>query len=164
MLTPRGSVRGPGRLRPLGSSRHCTKTPVALDPVPFRFLAANLLGQGVVQLLLRITAVPGHTDELLQALRSVMRSVQVDGACSDAHLLADLDDRNALWYWEDWTALDAFERHMRSERFARLLSIIETSSTLPLLECRMVAETRGLEYLAAVRGVQLRDDGATAAG
>jgi quinol monooxygenase YgiN len=112
----------------------------------------------VVQLLLRITAVPGHTDDLLQALRSVMRNVQVDGACSDAHLLADLDDGNALWYWEDWTALDAFERHMRSERFARLLSIIETSSTLPLLECRVVAETRGLEYLAAVRGVQLRDD------
>lgn len=109
----------------------------------------------MVQLLLRITAVPGHANDLLQALRSVMRGVQADGACSEAHLVADVDDRNALWYWEDWAGLDAFERHLRSERFARLLSVVETSATLPLLQCRLVAETRGLEYLAAVRGVEL---------
>ena len=111
----------------------------------------------MVQLLLRITAVPGHIDALLQALRSVMRSVHVDAGCAGAHLLADVDDRNVLWYWEDWSGLDAFERHLRSERFARLLSVIETSSTLPLLECRFVTETRGLEYLARVRGVEMSD-------
>jgi len=110
-----------------------------------------------VQLLLRITAVPGQTDVLLQALRSVMRSVQVDAACADAHVLADVDDRSVLWYWEDWSGLDAFERHLRSERVARLLAVIETSSTLPLLECRLVSETRGLDYLASVRGVEVSD-------
>jgi quinol monooxygenase YgiN len=111
----------------------------------------------VVQLLLRITAMPGHADVLLQALRKVLRSVQVDAACADAHLLADVDDRSVLWYWEDWSGLAAFERHLRSERFARLLSVIETSSTLPLLECRLVNEVRGLEYLASVRGVEVSD-------
>lgn len=110
-----------------------------------------------MQLLLRITAVPGHTDVLLQALRSVMRSVQLDAACVEAHLLADVDDGNVLWYWEDWSGLDGFERHLRTERFGRLLSVIETSSTLPLLECRLVTETRGLAYLASVRGVELPD-------
>jgi quinol monooxygenase YgiN len=109
----------------------------------------------VVQLLLRITAAPGQTDTLLQALRSVMRSVQVDAACADAHVLADVDDRSVLWYWEDWSAVDAFERHLRSERFARLLALIETSSTLPRLECRVVNEIRGLDYLASVRGVEV---------
>jgi quinol monooxygenase YgiN len=117
----------------------------------------SAIATGVVQLLLRITAVPEHTDELLQALRSVMRSVQVDSGCADAHLLADVDDRSVLWYWEDWFGLDVFERHLRSERFARLLAIVETSSTLPLLECRLVVETRGLDYLAAVRGVERPD-------
>ena len=112
---------------------------------------------GVVQLLLRVTAVPGHTDVLLQALRSVMRSVQGDAACADTHLLADVDDRSVLWYWEDWSGLDAFERHLRSERFGRLLAVIETSSTLPVLECRVVTEIRGLEYLASVRGVEVSD-------
>jgi len=111
----------------------------------------------VVQLLVRITAVPGQTDVLLQALRSVMRSVQADAACADAHVLADVDDRSVLWYWEDWSGLDTFERHLRSERFARLLAVIETSSTLPRLECRLVTEVRGLEYLASVRGVAMSD-------
>ena len=110
-----------------------------------------------MQLLLRITAVPGQTDVLLQALRSVMRSVQGDAACADAHVLADVDDRSVLWYWEDWSGLDAFERHVRSERVARLLAVIETSSTLPLIECRFVTEVRGLEYLASVRGVAVSD-------
>lgn len=104
-----------------------------------------------------MTAVPGHTDDLLQALRSVMHGVQVDGACADAHVLADADDRGAFWYWEDWTGLDAFERHLRSERFTRLLAILETSATLPLFECRLVTEARGLEYVAAVRGVARPD-------
>jgi quinol monooxygenase YgiN len=151
MWTTRRGTRtrnGPKARDRAGSARHTASG---------RAGSGSAISEDVVQLLLRITAVPGHTDNLLQALRSVMRNVQVDGGCSDAHLLADVDDRNVLWYWEDWTGLDVFERHLRSERFARLLSIVETSSTLPLLECRLVAETRGLDYLAAVRGVELPD-------
>ena len=111
----------------------------------------------MVQLRLRITAGPGHGDELLQALRSALRSVQADGACADAHVTTDVDDRRVLWYWEDWATLDDLERYLRSDRFGRLLAIVERSVAEPLLECRVVAETRGLDYLAAVRGVELPD-------
>jgi quinol monooxygenase YgiN len=111
----------------------------------------------VVQLRLRITAGPGHGDELLQALRSALRSVQADGACADAHVTTDVDDRRVLWYWEDWASLEDLERHLRSDRFGRLLAIVERSVSEPLLECRLVTETRGLAYLAAVRGVEMPD-------
>ncbi len=113
--------------------------------------------RAVVQLLLRITAAPGQTGELLQALRSVMRGVMAGGECVAAHLLTDVDDGEVVWYWEDWPGRGAFERHLRSDGFARLISLIETSSTLPLLECRFVSESRGLEYLAAVRGVDVAE-------
>jgi len=49
---------------------------------------------------------------------------------------------------------DDFERHLRSEPFARLLSVIETAASAPSIECRVVSETRGLDYLAAVRAAR----------
>jgi len=58
-----------------------------------------------------------------------------------------------VWYFEDWTDVEAFERHLRSDRFARLLSVLELSAEPPRLECRLISESRGLDYLAAVRGV-----------
>jgi hypothetical protein len=47
--------------------------------------------------------------------------------------------------------IEDFERHLTSAPFDRLLAVIETAATAPLIECRVVSETHGPEYLAAVR-------------
>jgi quinol monooxygenase YgiN len=106
----------------------------------------------MIELLVRLTATTGRSPELIQALRSVMRSLQLEGVCQAAHTASDVDDQNVVWYFEQWEAVDHFERHLRSKAFDRLLSVVETAATAPVIECRVVAETRGLEYLAAVRG------------
>jgi len=111
----------------------------------------------MVELLVRFTAKTGRSQELIQALRSVMRSLQSEGACEISHAASDVDDQNAVWYWEEWKGIGDFERHLRSEPFSRLLSVIETAASAPLVECRMVSETRGLDYLAAVRASTVND-------
>jgi quinol monooxygenase YgiN len=105
----------------------------------------------MVELLVRLTAAAGRSPQLIQALRSVMRSLQLEGVCLAAHTASDVDDQNVVWYSEQWEGVEPFERHLRSKTFDRLLSVIETAATVPVIECRVVAETRGLEYLAAVR-------------
>jgi quinol monooxygenase YgiN len=107
----------------------------------------------VVQLLVRLTTEPGQTGQLVEALHSVMRGAQRQGVCSDTHVALDADDGRVVWYFEDWADIEAFERHLRSDRFARLLSVLELSAEPPRLECRLISESRGLDYLAAVRGV-----------
>jgi quinol monooxygenase YgiN len=105
----------------------------------------------MVELLVRLTATAGRAPELIQALRSVMRSLQFEGVCQAARAASDVDDQNVVWYCEEWECVDEFERHLRSKTFDRLLATVETTATAPVIECRVVSETRGLEYLAAVR-------------
>ena len=107
----------------------------------------------MVRLLLRLTAGPGRTEHLLEALHSVLQPLRADRECQDARILADVDEAGVLWYWEDWTDVEAFEDRVRSQDFGRLLAIVEMSATQPQLECRVTTDVRGLEYLAAIRGV-----------
>lgn len=88
---------------------------------------------------------------MIDALRGVMHAVRRNGSCAGAHAASDAEDNDVVWYWERWSSSAAFERHLQSERFTQLLSIIETATEAPLLECRLIAETRGLEYIAATR-------------
>jgi hypothetical protein len=78
----------------------------------------------------------------------------IRGVCQAAHTASDVDDQNVVWYFEKWEAVDHFERHLQSKTFDRLLSVVETAATAPVIECRLIAETQGLEYLAAVRASQ----------
>jgi quinol monooxygenase YgiN len=105
----------------------------------------------MVELLVRLTAAAGRSQELIQALRSVMRGLQSQGVCQAAHAASDVDDQNVVWYCEEWAGIDDFERHLRSEPFARLLAVIETAASAPAIECRVVSEIRGLDYLATAR-------------
>jgi len=92
----------------------------------------------MVELLVRLTAFGGRSAQLIQALRSVMRGRCREGVCQSVHTASD------------WAGIEDFER-LKSEPFDRLLAIIETAAKPPLIECRVVSETRGTEYLAAVR-------------
>jgi quinol monooxygenase YgiN len=105
----------------------------------------------MVELLVRFTATPGRSQALIQALRSVRASRELEIDCEGAHVASDVDDGDVVWYSEEWPGIAEFEQHVRSNSFARLLAVVETAAGPPLIECRVVSETRGLEYLAAVR-------------
>ena len=62
-----------------------------------------------------------------------------------------MDEANTFWYVEEWQDAGDLERELRSDRFSQLLALMETSAQPPALEFRVVTETRGLEYVAAVR-------------
>ena len=81
------------------------------------------------------------------------RQVQGRRGCSSVHVAADIDEAEVLWYCEEWQDLEELERYMQTDRFARMLAIVETAAQPPLIEFRVVSETRGLEYVASVRGV-----------
>ena len=118
----------------------------------------------MLQLTVRLTARPDRSRELVQALRAARREAAGLFGCAAAHLAADLDDANAVWYVEEWPDADEFEAQVRTTRFSHLLSLIETAAFPPLLEVRVVAESRGLDYLERVSGTvgehaSLEEDG-----
>lgn len=112
---------------------------------------------GMVQLVIRMVAPAGHLEEFLQALLSVSRPAERDRGCLTARTLRE-DDRR-LWYLEEWHDVGAFEQQLLGERIGRLLAVLEAAAEAPSVEFRFVSSTRGLEYLAEVRGRAGGDDG-----
>jgi hypothetical protein len=92
---------------------------------------------------------------MIQALRSLMLPIQLDRGCGGCHLYIDVSESNSLFYVEEWATQKDLEREMRSDRITRLLSIMESSPTPPVLEFRFVSHTRGLEYIAEVRSARM---------
>lgn len=105
----------------------------------------------MVQLTVRIVAASGRADQLVDALGVLMRRALQTRGCTCAHVAADVDVAGAYWYFEDWQDPEALEARIKGEPFSHLLALMETSIAAPSLEFRMVAGSRGLEYVASLR-------------
>jgi len=56
-------------------------------------------------------------------------------------------DEARVDYVEDWDDEDDFRSQFRSERFLRLLGLIETSAEPPIVEFRKISSIYGMEYI-----------------
>ena len=92
------------------------------------------------------------------------RQVHGHRGCSAVHVAAEIDDAGALWYCEEWQDRNHLEDYMRTNQFARLLALVETGASSPLLEFRIVSEIRGLDYVASVRGFPVLEASNSARG
>lgn len=95
---------------------------------------------------------PLRTGDMIQALRVLTRAARAEKGFITSRLCLQADDANTIHYEERWQTPEDFEDQLRSPRYTRLLALMESASEQPLLEFHFVSETRGLEYVAAVRG------------
>jgi quinol monooxygenase YgiN len=103
----------------------------------------------VVQLLVRLVAPRNGVPDLLQALRSVMRPAQQARGCRFAQIYVPANDDRSVEYVEEWDNAEELQSQFDSDRFVRLLGVLETASEKPVLEFRIVAETHGIEYITS---------------
>lgn len=111
----------------------------------------------MVQLEIRVTVGQASSGALVAAFNSVLHRSRVKTGCLGARLAIDANDPDVLWYLEEWESFVEFEAHLRSTQFTPLLGLIEMSATQPLLQCRLVSESRGIDYVASVRDVDVHD-------
>jgi quinol monooxygenase YgiN len=102
----------------------------------------------MVQLLVRFAAPTARIEDVLDALRVVMRPAQQARGCRFARTYQEASDRGLIEYVEEWDTLDDLRGQLGSVRFARLLELLEIAAECPLLEFRVISETHGLEYIA----------------
>jgi quinol monooxygenase YgiN len=87
----------------------------------------------------------------LEALRLVMLSARLDRDCMRSQVLEDPDVPGTIIYLEEWSTEEAVARRVAADQFATLLALMETASSRPSLEFRVVTQVRGLEFVEAVR-------------
>lgn len=106
----------------------------------------------MVRLSVAIPASARNSQELLEAFRFVMRGTRFSEGCVGCSAWIDPD--LTVHYIEEW-ATEAYVRdRIRSERFTAVLAVLESSKERPSVHFDFVTATRGLDYVAEIRGGQ----------
>lgn len=100
--------------------------------------------------LYRLTHGPeGHTP-LIEALRAATPGAGLEAGCRSSRILLDVDDPDGVVLLEEWDTPAAFERHMRTPGFRRLLAVLELSSERPEVSYVEAGRARGLDWIEQV--------------
>jgi quinol monooxygenase YgiN len=110
----------------------------------------------VVRLTLTLTAPNGESWRIVEALRSVMVPTRREQGCISCQLQlsAGTSDPSRICYTEGWSSEEYLRDHVQSERFPRLLAVMERASEPPEIRFDLASGSRGLDYIAEVRSGQ----------
>ena len=99
----------------------------------------------------RIAAMPAQCEQLLRALVAWAGPTSVESGCLSCRILQEASAPQAFCYQAQWKTQSDLLRHIRTEHYKRLLSLIELGTTPPLVEFHTVTETRGLDLIERTR-------------
>ena len=109
----------------------------------------------VVKMTLQWLVPLGQSRSITDALHPLMIAARANRGCLGCCLSTDVGTQVDLRYSEEW-ADEAILRHeLRSDRFARLASLLESSSRPPVVEFFLPYGTRGLDYAQEVRNAAI---------
>jgi quinol monooxygenase YgiN len=89
---------------------------------------------------------------LMDALRFMMVSTRLESGCVNCAVRVDSDA--SVHYEEEWATEIDMRRRVRSDRFISLLSLMESVHEPPRVQFDFLTASRGLDYIAEVRGVE----------
>jgi quinol monooxygenase YgiN len=104
----------------------------------------------MVRLKVALNATSARSaQDLLDALRFLVMTLRFEEGCLGSNAWADPDW--TVQYVAEWATEDHIRHWVRSDGFTSLLSLIE-SAREPQVQFDFVAATRGLDFVAEVRG------------
>jgi quinol monooxygenase YgiN len=95
-------------------------------------------------------ASPRRLADLLEGLRFLVTSTRLEPGCLGCSAWSDADSKTH--YVEEWQTEADMRRRVRSPEFTSLLAIMESAREPPRVQFDFVTRTRGLDYVAEVRG------------
>ena len=122
-------------------------------PIVCRIGTGRALSLRVVRLTLTLTAPPGESWRLADALRSLMIPTRRERGCLSCQLQlsTESNDPSRIQYVEDWSSEEDLRDQLRSDRFARLLTVMDQASVPPEIRFDVAGRVRGLDYVEEVR-------------
>jgi quinol monooxygenase YgiN len=101
---------------------------------------------------MRIVAPPDRRAEIIQVFRSLMGPLEANPACTECRLYQQHEKENSLAFVEEWRSREDLERHMQTDDYRALLSLLDLSLEPPEVRLQTIDDTQGMELLAAIRG------------
>jgi len=101
----------------------------------------------MLQMLVTLSAPGERVDDMLDALRAVMRQARQARGCCHAGVYVSASDRRHIVYVEDWDDEAELRRQFGTVRFRHLLEVLELASGSPEVEFRVITAAGGLDYV-----------------
>jgi quinol monooxygenase YgiN len=93
----------------------------------------------------------GQTRLLTMALHTLAADTRSTRGCIGCSVTTDIGNRGTVRYTEEWLTDEDLRRHVRSDIFGQLVTLIDNATEPPRIEFKLVHETRGLDFVEEVR-------------
>ena len=99
----------------------------------------------------RIRVPAQHRRDFLDSARLILGPTEVQPGCISCRLYQELGDPDAVLFVEEWKSREELDRHIKSDRYRIILSLMELSSGPPEVKLNTLLKTEGLEAIEAIR-------------
>jgi len=100
---------------------------------------------------IRILPPPKRRAEVLEVLRAIQGPVLAQPGCASCHVYEEEGPEPAVVLVERWDTEAAFETHLRSEAYRRILGAVELSSSAPEICFDHISQSEGIERVERAR-------------
>jgi quinol monooxygenase YgiN len=100
---------------------------------------------------IRILPPPNRRAEVLEVLRSIRGPVLAQTGCASCRVCEEAGPEPAILLVERWETEAAFENHLRSEAYRKILGAVELSSSPPEICFDHVSQSEGIERIERSR-------------
>ena len=99
----------------------------------------------MVRLTITLTALPGESWRLLEALNSLTIPTRQGHGCFGSRLSvsSEAGDPSCIQYVEDWSSEEDLREQVGLDRFPRLLAVMEEALVPPQIICSICPGARG---------------------
>ena len=87
----------------------------------------------------------------LEILESLIEEIQFEPGCVSCHLYRSVQDVRAIMLDELWLSEAELQYHLRSERYRKILLVVEMAAEPPEIRFDMIAQSSGVETIEQAR-------------
>jgi quinol monooxygenase YgiN len=90
--------------------------------------------------------------EALKILKSMVTGNQAQPDCVFCRICEDALEDNVLQFEEMWRSEEEFERHLRSDKYHKVLLVLEMALKQPEVRFDIISSSTGIETIEKARG------------
>jgi quinol monooxygenase YgiN len=106
---------------------------------------------GMVRSTIRMLIPLKKQSEALEILGSMTEQIQFEPGCISCRLYRDVGEELALMLEEIWTSEEDLQRHLQSEKYYKVLLVIEMAAEPPEIRFDTIAHSSGVETIEKAR-------------
>ena len=89
--------------------------------------------------------------EALEILGSMIEQTQFEQGCVSCRLYRDVEDARVIMFEELWVSDEDVQRHLQSDKYHRVLLVVEMAEEPPEIRFDTIAHSTGVESIEKAR-------------